>query len=226
MKRLCRHTRLLGAIALAIATVGVVEASPALRWEHGQDKLLVGEETTLHVMLDDSLRVRTFEVRVSFDPAVIASVSGGPGALFDGLDVYPGFDLTDGDQWHGYCVILGADDWAKGPGELFHWTVRALAEGTAPVVTVELGLLPPGGGDYPDAVLPDAILDVLDPTAASRCPPSSVPTLALFPNPFNPRTTVGSSWPPAPAADASRWSTCAGDGWPRRGGAPGRRGLY
>ncbi|MEZ4386165.1 MAG: FlgD immunoglobulin-like domain containing protein [Candidatus Krumholzibacteriia bacterium] len=184
-----RQLRTLLLVAVFGAAAPAAQAAPVLRWDQAPQKLLVGEETTLRVMLDDTLRVRTFELRVTFHADLILSVAGEPGALFDGLDVYPGFSLTGDGAWYGYCVVLGADDWAEGPGELFRWTVRALAEGTAPVVTVDLGLRPPGGGDYPDAELPGAYVDIGDLTAASATP--GVPAvLSLYPNPFNPRARV------------------------------------
>lgn len=180
--------RALMAIGLT-ALIGVAHADPVLRWDRPLDKLLVGDQATLSVMLDDTLRVRTLELRVAFDPSVVASVDGGPGALFAGFDLYPGFELTHDDHWYGYCVVLGADDWAQGPGELFHWTVQAVGEGSSPVATVEVRLRPPGGGDYPDVALPGTTIDVGDLTASPLLP-AAAGRLVLFPNPFNPRTTV------------------------------------
>lgn len=179
----------LATLAALLSLAAVAHADPLLRWDRPLDKLLVGDQATLSVMLDDTLRVRTIELRVAFDPEVVASVDGGPGALFAGFDLYPGFELTEDGRWYGYCVVLGADDWAQGPGELFRWTVRAIAEGSSPVATVEIRLRPPGGGDYPDVALPGTALDVGDITTSPSLP-DAVSRLALFPNPFNPRTTV------------------------------------
>jgi hypothetical protein len=169
--------------------VSTSAASPVLRWERPFVKLLVGETATLGVVLDDTLDVRTFEVRVAFDPAIIASVEGGPGAAFAGLDLYQDFALEDDGVWHGYCVVLGADEWAVGPGELFTWTVTATSEGSSPLTAVDLGLRPPGGGDYPDVALPTVGIDVGDVTAADA-PPDAPLELRLSPNPFNPRVTI------------------------------------
>jgi len=166
-----------------------VLADPVLRWEQSSEKLLVGESMVLSVMLDDTLQVRTLELRVRFDPTVLASVAGEPGQLFDGLDLYPGFSQPEGDTWYGYCVVLGADDWAQGPGELFRWTVRGVEEGSSDLATVEVSLRPPGGDDYPDVTLPSTFLDVGDLTAAPHLP-AVANTLRVFPNPFNPRTSI------------------------------------
>jgi hypothetical protein len=176
-------------LLLGLATPDAARTEPVLRWEPAAPELAAGEQATLAVLLDDTLDVRTFEVYVTYDPDVIASVDGGPGALFDGYNLFPGFEPEAADQWHGYCVILGADAWATGPGELFTWTVEALVDGVSPVQTVEVTLLPPGGGDYPDATLPDTQITVLDPTGAP-VPGPVQPALTLAPNPFNPRTRI------------------------------------
>jgi len=173
----------------ALVSPGVALADPVLRWSPADTLLQAGEQATLSVVLDDTLDVRTLELVIAFDPAVLATVAGGPGALFDGFATFPGFEETVAGQWHGYCVVLGADDWAVGPGELFAWTVEALADGVSPVTTVELTLLPPGGGDYPDAVLPDDQVRVGETTGAPALA-AAAPALRLYPNPFNPRTRV------------------------------------
>ncbi|MBD3219932.1 hypothetical protein GF314_01710 [bacterium] len=174
---------------LAIALAASAAAGPVLRWERPDGKLLVGQPVDLSVMLDDTLTVRTIELTVRYDPDVVATLEGGPGALFDDLDVYAGFEQESPTTWTAYCVVLGADSWAVGPGELLRWTVEPLAEGHSPVVTVDLGLRPPGGGDYPDASLPHDDLDVGDVTAAAPIP-AATPRLHVHPNPFNPRTTI------------------------------------
>lgn len=173
---------------LSLATAAL--ADPVLRWAPSDTTINTGDQVTLSVMLDDTLDVRTIELRVSYDPAIITTVDGGYGALFDGFNNFEGFEEEAPGQWHGYCVILGADDWTTGPGELFQWTVEGLPDGgTSDLLTVELTLLPPGGGDYPDAELTDDTINVLDPTGV-ELPALGLPTLSLYPNPFNPRTQV------------------------------------
>ncbi|MEZ4388831.1 MAG: hypothetical protein R3D98_14905 [Candidatus Krumholzibacteriia bacterium] len=182
-------------LALLLLVAGAALADPVLRWAPSDTLINTGDQATLSVMLDEPLDVRTIELRVAFDPAVVTTVSGGYGALFNGFNNFDGFEEEAPGQWHGYCVILGASDWTTGPGELFTWTVEGLADGgTCPITTVELTLLPPGGGDYPDAVLTDDQIRVLDPTGL-EIPTVGLPRLALYPNPFNPRTTVEVSLP-------------------------------
>ncbi len=192
-----RHHRpvalLLTLAALVAAMAGPAWANPVLRWSPSGAYILPGQQTTLSVMLDEPLDVRTVELRVTFDPAIIASIGGGPGALFDGLTTFADFVQESPDTWYGYCVVLGASDWATGTGPLFEWTIEGLVEGVSPVTSVTVTLLPPGGGDYPDVVLIDDTVTVDSTTGVTASPVA--PRLGLYPNPFNPRTTVELSLP-------------------------------
>jgi hypothetical protein len=188
-------TRTCLCIASLLLVASLAQADPVLRWAPSDTLINSGDQTTLSIMLDDTLTVRTIELRISYDPAVVSTIDGGYGALFDGFNNFDGFSEESPGEIYGYCVILGAADWATGPGELFTWTVQgALDGGVSPIVTVDMTLLPPGGGDYPDAVLPDDQIRVLDITDVSL-PAAGLPDLALYPNPFNPRTQVEMTLP-------------------------------
>jgi len=182
------------AILILLLTTTLAGADPILRWAPADTVIALGEQVTFAVMLDDTLTVRTLELLVAFDPEVVGTITGGYGDLFSGFNNFAGFAEVEPGLWHGYCVILGAGDWTTGPGELFRITVEGLAEGTSPLTTVDLTLLPPGGGDYPDAVLPDGQIHVNDLTGVLP-DPLGAPQLSLYPNPFNPRTRVELSWP-------------------------------
>ncbi len=183
-------------ILFGMAAATGAAANPILRWSPSNPGIDIGEEITLSVMLEDPLTVRTIDLVIQFDPAVLTSLSGAPGALFDGLQVFPGFVATGPGTWRGYCVVLGASDWATGPGELFRWTVRGEADGITQLETLELTLLPPGGGDYPNATLVTGVVRVGD-VVSAPLDVRSMPMLSLFPNPFNPRTRVAFSLPAA-----------------------------
>ena len=167
-------------------------ASPILRWAPADTTIEPGQQATLSIMLDDTLTVRTIEIYITYDSDIITSVSGGPGAMFDGFNLFSGFQEVDPGnpgQWHGYCVILGADDWAVGPGELFSWTVLGEVEGISISVSESITLLPPGGGDYESVSLPGIDITV---AIASAVPVylADDAVLHLYPNPFNPRVQV------------------------------------
>jgi len=177
-------------VFLWVAGVVPAGADPILRWAPADTTIQPGQQATLSVMLDDTLTVRTIDLKISYDSDIITSVDGGPGALFNGFNqLFSGFEEVDPGQWHGYCVILDANNWAVGPGELFRWTVLGDTLGVSGSVSVSVILLPPGGGDYDAVTLPG-----VDVAVAS---PSSVPefrlddaVLNLYPNPFNPRVQV------------------------------------
>lgn len=184
-------------LMLIILGAGPVPAQPVLRWSPADTTIQAGQEVTLAIMLDDTLAVRTLEFIIGFDSDVVTTVAGEPGALFQGLNLFWGFEEVDPEnpgQQHGYCVVLGASDWALGPGELFTWTVRGHQAGSADLATLNLHLLPPGGGEYETVDLPPTTVVVsgTSPVAPAPLPGSA---LSLFPNPFNPRVTVTFSGP-------------------------------
>lgn len=177
-----------------LLAAGMVLAAPAvsveLQWAPADTLLRSGDQATLSVMLPDSIDVRTVELRVSYDPAVVTTVDGGFGELFTGFQRFTDFVEEAPGQWYGYCVILGAEDWASGPGELFRWTVEAGSPGAQTVVAATtVTLIAPGSEVYDGTSLADAMLRVSDGTTAADTPER--PTrLTIHPNPFNPRTTV------------------------------------
>jgi hypothetical protein len=180
--------------SLLLATAAAALADPVLRWDPADPLVQLGDQYTLSLTLDDTLDVRTIELFVQFDPGVVASVDGQPGALFDGFNLFQGFETVGPDQWHFYCVILGSDAWTTGPGELFRWTIDTVAEGVSPVATMQLTLIAPGSVEYTEAVLTDGQITVVDPTGVGDTAPAA-PTVGLYPNPFNPRTRVQLSLP-------------------------------
>ena len=164
-------------------------ADPVLRWSPSNTEVGVGEQTTVSVMLPETLDVRTIELTIQFDPEVVTSVAIEPGALFDGFSNFTDFYETEPGTWTGYCVILGAADWATGPGELVSWTVAGVDTGVTLISTVALTLLPPGGGEYVDIELPVDQIRVATPVGVPIAGPL-LPGLSLYPNPFNPRTRL------------------------------------
>ena len=180
-------------ILIQLAAAAPALAAPVLRWSPAGPPVALGQAVTLSVMLDEAVTVRTIELFIDYDPTTVVSVSGAPGQLFQGYNVFQGFAETAPQapgQWHGYCVILGAADWTTGPGELFRWTVRGRADGGCPVTTAEVTLLPPGGGNYVGTTLPATTLYVGDVVAGTAVDAAAPLAITVAPNPFNPRTRV------------------------------------
>jgi hypothetical protein len=185
--------RWLATAMLFVVLAASVQADPVLRWSPAAGTVPVGDQITLSVMLDEALPVRTIELYIAYDADLVTTVSGGPGALFDGFNLFQGFaevNPQDPGVWHGYCVILGATQWTTGPGELFRWTVHGDTEGVCPITTVELTLLPPGGGSYPATTLPATTLTIGDDLTAAPDPAAGGASVVVQPNPFNPTTRV------------------------------------
>jgi len=180
-------------IVILLVCCGVpAVADPILRWAPADTTIGLGQQATLSVMLDDALTVRTIELYIGYDSDIISAVDGGPGLAFNGFNLFSDFEEVDPEnpgQWHGYCVILGADDWVVGPGELFRWTVQGDTQGISGLVSVSVTLLPPGGGEYDAVQLPttDVVVAEASPVPALMAGDS---TLHLYPNPFNPRVRV------------------------------------
>ena len=111
-------------IVLLLGSSGVpAAADPVLRWAPADTIISITQEVTLSIMLDDALPVRTIELYIGYDSNIISTVDGGPGQLFDEFQSswFSDFDEVDPEnpgQWYGYCVILDANNWAVGPGEL------------------------------------------------------------------------------------------------------------
>lgn len=179
--------------ALAVLWPALPAASAVLlQWDSDWLQLQPHSPGTLAVVLNDSLDLRTVELRVQYDPALITGVDAGPGALFLGV---PGFiweayeEATPG-SWHGFAVIIGGDCLITGPGELFVWEFTAGANtGVAQVVAIEVTLYAPDATRIPDVSLRRTFVSVGEQPAVSP-PGLPRPEVGIFPNPFNPRVQI------------------------------------
>ncbi|MCP4291202.1 MAG: hypothetical protein GY780_05145 [bacterium] len=184
-------------VAVLLWTAGLVSAEVALRFSPADTTVEVGSIARLSVVVDDSLDLRTIEIYVEFDPTVVGSVSGGPGLLFTepGFNLFQGFELSEPNVWHGYCVIMGANDYITDPGELYFWEFEGLANGVSPIVAVDVVLVETGSIVVPDVTLASTNIYVGDDLSAVQPVLSESLSLACFPNPFNPRTQINYTLP-------------------------------
>jgi len=189
---LTRLARIVALISVLVLVTNVAVAEVTLRFAPADTTVEPGSTTRLSIMCDDILDLRTIEVFVQFDSSIVGSVDGGPGTLFtdSGFTLFQGFELTEINQWHGYCVVMGAGDFVASPGELFYWDFEGLAEGVSPVTTVSIVLVAPGSIPVPDVSLPPTTITVDDPLNVISEFPRLGQNLHCFPNPFNPNTEI------------------------------------
>jgi len=156
----------------------------------------VWQDGSLSLVTNDPLSIRTAEITLQGDPAIIADMVCTPGALFDEVScmVWEESEELNPGVWHGLAVIIGADCEAVGPGELLRWDFSAVAAGVTDLVNVEAKLYAWDGSQYPEVeVLAPAEIIVGDLSAT----PSLGDALQLshHPNPFNPTTTLSFTLP-------------------------------
>jgi len=189
-------------LAIAVAITTMIAAMPAasqieIRFSPGDQHIAVGESGSLSVMIDDALEVRTIELWISYDATIVTSLGGQPGQLFDesGCSLFPFFEEDVPGAWYGGSVTMGPDCFTTGPGELFRWNFEGLDNGICHVQVDSVVLYDPvadvieGVSLSGTTVLVGIISSVETPSAQSL-------TLALAPNPFNPRTTISFGGPP------------------------------
>ncbi len=192
-----RLSRIYPAVYLATALLlwaPLAMAQIELRWSPGDTAAIAPLATNrLAIHIDDSINFRTIEITVHFDTTVVKSLGGGSGSLYSesGYFVFDGFEEEPG-SWHGFAIIMGAEEYLTGPGELLFWDFEGLTDGICPVVSVETLLYdeasPPNL--IPNIILHEATIIVGDPlSSVGDNPLPSIP-LRLAPNPFNPRTRI------------------------------------
>jgi hypothetical protein len=192
------NPRIRRAVGVSVLALGLLWAGPAsaavnLRFTPGDTTVPPAAVGRLSIMIDDlDANLRTIDVFVTYDPAVVRSVGGGPGLRFvqSGFTLFQGMENNVPGQWHGYVVIMGWEDVLLGPGELFYWNFEGLTEGVTPIIAVEAYVAAGDGTYYPEVLLDGTTITVHDPLSAVGDVPLPLPELKVWPNPFNPLTTV------------------------------------
>ena len=195
--RINYHLVLAAGLFLAVIT-GTAAAQIDLRFDPPVTTFEPGATTFISVMLDDPIFIRTVELRVTYDPTILSTVSGGPGPLFNdsGFQIWPEFIEDVPGEWYGFAVIMGATDSLSGPGELFTWEVEGLVEGGPALITaIEARLYEPNAMLIPDVTLAPTTIRVRWAPTGTDNPPAFRSGLDLYPNPFNPSTRIGFDLP-------------------------------
>jgi hypothetical protein len=167
-------------------------AQITLRFSPADTTIALGNTGRLSIMLDDAIDVRTIDLRVSFDPTIVGSLGGGSGELYtsSGFQLFEGFENSTPGEWYGYTIIIGAEDYIIGPGELYYWEFETLIEGESPVTDVQTYMSAGDGTWYDEVVIAPTTIIVGDPLSSVHDLPGRRQEMRLWPNPFNPRTEI------------------------------------
>jgi len=163
-----------------------------LRFSPPDTTLEAAQTCRLSILVDDPLEIRTLDITVTYDSTIVHSIGGAAGSLYtdSGIFTFDGFEEDTPGQWHGYAVLMGADIFILGPGELYYWEFETLADGTTPITAIEVYMSTTDGSWFENVVLPAASITVGDGSSPVVEIPSRQTGLDLWPNPFNPRTEV------------------------------------
>ena len=180
----------LACCSLAAATTA--QAQVDLRFDPADTTLSVGESCRMSIRLDQPVEIRTIDVTVNYDPTIVQSLGGGAGTLYtnSGIYTFQGFEAPATGQWHGYAVLMGAGLSVHGPGELYYWNFKALANGLTAITSVEVYLATTDGSWFSTVTLPAAKVQVGRWVSGVGDVPARSHALSVSPNPFNPRTGV------------------------------------
>lgn len=191
-----RSTRILAVVLIALAWATLATAIE-LRYEPPQQTIDIDTAGQLAIWLDSPLDIRTIEVTVAFNPAVLSELGGSPGAAFANLPCFVFEDYVPEDgQWYGFAVAIGSDCFVTGPGELWVWDFLGSGVGISAISTVSVVLADRFGQVLEDVTLPNASVTVTDGVTAVDEVPGPVPgRIQAYPNPCNPSTNVEFSLP-------------------------------
>lgn len=190
------HHRHLG-IAVFCTFALVVMALPSaaqieLRFDPADTTVALGDSFQLSIVLDEAQAVRSFEVWLQYDSSTLTFIGGEPGLAFveSGCQLFDGVEEDTPGTLQGYVVVMGAECWMTGPGELFVWEFTGSAAGIVQIGVDDVALYAPQIGELADVSLDCATVEVRDPSAVSGLLPITFSLGNCWPNPFNPMTTI------------------------------------
>ncbi len=178
----------LGLISLLVLISAVPAAAEiTLRFDPVDQTIPVGGSGHLSVFTDEPVDLRTIELWVHYDPAILTSIHGSGGDLFtnSGCTLFQDFNDNTPGEWYGTAIALGFDCWLTGPGELYRWDFDGLAPGFSHVDAVQVRLYDPDAVVLDEVTLPGTLVFVGSGTDVETAPGFGL-ELGLAPNPFNP----------------------------------------
>ena len=178
---------------LSLLAPALSAAQVDLRFDPPDTTIDVGGTCRMSIMLDQVVEVRTIVVHVALDTTVVRLTGGGAGFLYtsSGINTFKGIKQDSLGNWEGYAILIGADLFIEGPGELFYWEFEGLADGVSPIIATEIYLSTTDGSWFPEVNLPATTVTVGDDISSVEEIQPLNTGLNLWPNPFNPRVHVG-----------------------------------
>lgn len=187
------------AVAIIFMAAAPAEAAVELRFTPADTTIAMASPGRLAIYVDEVIDLRTVDITASYDTSIITSVSGAPGALFtdSGFFLWNVFEEDTPGIWHGFSVIMGAEDYITGPGELYVWDITGKANGFTDINALEVRLFNPAGAAIDSVTLPPTTINVGEAVPAQPVPLPFPGKLTASPNPFNPRTNIQFELPEA-----------------------------
>jgi len=192
-------------VGLALPSLAQVE----LRFDPPDTTLALGDVYQLSIVMDETQDVRSFEVWLRYDPDILTFIEGSPGLAFteSGCQLFQDAVEDSLGTLHGYVVIMGADCWVTGPGELFSWEFSGLANGITQIEVEDVALFAPQIGELSNVSLGHASVQIGFESGIPEPFPDGYILGQNVPNPFNPSTEISYWLPQAQAVSLKIFDT-------------------
>ncbi len=158
-----RHLGVVAVFMWALVVVAIpCAAQIELRFDPPDATVSLGDDFRLAIVLDELQDVRSFEIRLRYDPDILTFVDGQPGSGFQdsGCQLFEGAEEDTLGTLYGYVVVLGASCWMTGPGELYGWNFSGSVEGVSQIVVEDVALFAPQMGELENVTLPGTTVTV------------------------------------------------------------------
>ena len=151
-----RHLVTTSICTLALLFMALPSAAQIeLRFDPPDTTVSLGDDFRLSIVLDEPQAVRSFEFFIRYDPDILTFLEGAPGQVFgeSGCQLFDGAEEDTLGTIQGYVVVLGAECWADGPGELFALDFNGSAVGVSQIVVNDVSLFAPQIGELDNVSL-------------------------------------------------------------------------
>ena len=177
--------------AVLMGSLAMPAAAQSLRLDPPEQTLSRGQAGSVSLRLDSAVAVRSIELTLQGDPALITAMGCVHGGMFSSVPcmVWESCEFPSPGVWHGFAVIIGSTCQTTGPGELLRFTFTGGVDGSTTLQPVSVVLYGPNGIAIPGVTVDNSAHVVVG--AWSPAPvPAAGNSVALSPNPFNPAVEI------------------------------------